>query len=302
MLAPAKLNLRLKLLGRRHDGYHLLSMLNVSTSLSDELRITLGDTPGVVVSVQPPESIPGPHSDNLVVRAWDEFWREFSSDGPPCGALVVISKKIPIGGGLGGGSSDAAAMLRFLVANFGGSLGSLLGLSKTEVDSRVLRVALRLGADVPYAYHGGICWVTGIGGDVLPLGSLTPWPEEVLITMPPVSVPTVDFYRFLRERLPEIVETRDVLMERLVGGQTGSGVSQLIENDFEEHVVAFRPEVGEVLRLARQYYPETTALTGSGAAIFSLVPSHEAASIRGVERSMEEAGAIVYRARVLKSF
>lgn len=299
VVAPAKVNLRLKLLGRRPDGYHLLSMLNISTSLSDELRILLSDAPGVSLAVNPPAVALGPQSDNLVVRAWDEFWREFSIDGPPSGVSVEITKRIPVGGGLGGGSSDAAAMLRFLVRTFGEHVGALLDLSKAELEARLMQVALRVGADVPYAYRGGMCWVTGIGERVFPLSSIVPWPGEVLIAVPSVSVPTIEFYGFLRERLPEVAVARDLLMEQLVSGESTMPLARLIENDFERHVVAFRPEVGEVLGLARQCYPETTALTGSGAAVFSLAQAHDGASIARFEQRMAEAGMAVYRARVV---
>jgi 4-diphosphocytidyl-2-C-methyl-D-erythritol kinase len=301
ILAPAKVNLRLKLLGRRPDGYHLLSMLNASTSLCDELRIILCEAPGVSLAVDPVAAVLGPQSDNLVVRAWDEFWREFSVDGPPCGVSVVIAKKIPIGGGLGGGSSDAAAILRFLVAIFGMRLGDLIDLSKAELDARVMQVALRVGADVPYAYSGGLCWVTGIGERVLPLSSLVLWPGEVLITVPPVSVPTIEFYRFLREQLPEVAAIRDLSMERLVSGESKTALADLIENDFERYVVALSPKVGEALALARQYYPDTTAVTGSGAAIFSLVPAGEGESVATFERLMVGAGMAVHRGRLLES-
>jgi 4-diphosphocytidyl-2-C-methyl-D-erythritol kinase len=192
-------------------------------------------------------------------------------------------------------------MLRFLVSIFGMRLGELLDLSKAELEARVMQVALRLGADVPYAYHGGLCWVTGIGERVLPLASLVPWSGEVLITVPPVSVPTIEFYRFLREQLPEVAAIRDSPMERLVSGESKSALADLIENDFERYVVALSPKVGEALALARQYYPKTTAVTGSGAAIFSLVPVGEGESVAPFERLMVGAGMAVHRARVLES-
>jgi 4-diphosphocytidyl-2C-methyl-D-erythritol kinase len=167
-----------------------------------------------------------------------------------------------------------------------------------------MRVALRVGADVPYAYQGGVCWVTGIGDEVKLLNSVVSWPGEVLITKPSVSVPTVDFYSFFREQHPTIEGANDKSMERLWRlSQPGSAFRleaylDLIENDFERDVVSFRPEVGEVLKLARYFLPQTTSLTGSGAAIFSLVPASQADLIPKYISSMESVGMTVYRATI----
>lgn len=300
MIAPAKVNLRLKVLGRRPDEYHMLSMLNISASLSDELRIVLQAAPGCELQVQPETELTGPAADNLLVRAWHEFWNEFSSDGPPCGVKVVLVKKIPIGGGLGGGSSDAGAMLRFLVGTFRTLTCELCRISPEECEAREMRAALRVGADVPYAYRGGICWVTGIGESVSALKHVAPWSGDVLITVPPVAVPTVDFYRFFRERYPTLPEVRDRAMETVAGGEAGIELAHLLENDFERDVVAFRPAVGEALRMTRSYYPDTTSLTGSGSAIFSLVPpAGPGSDTTAFERRAKELSMTVYRTRMV---
>jgi 4-diphosphocytidyl-2-C-methyl-D-erythritol kinase len=299
MIAPAKVNVRLKVLGRRADGYHILSMLNVSTSLTDEVRVTLRADSGFEVRSEPAAAIPGAVSDNSVVRAWGGFWSEFSDAGAPCGVSVVIIKRISVGGGLGGGSSDAAAMLRFLVETFGAGVCRLLGLSDAELDMRMMQVALEIGADVPYAYRAGICWVTGIGEQVTRLPAIAPWSGEVLITMPPTSVPTIDFYRFLREHRPVVTETTDPVMERIARGDASLSFTDLLGNDFEPTVATFRPQVGEALRLVREHYPDTTSLTGSGAAIVSLVPAEQAGSVSAFQRAMEARGMIVHRARML---
>ncbi len=302
LTAPAKINLRLKVLGRRADGYHLLSMLNVSSSLSDELRVSLREGPGVEISIEPEQALSDPVSANTVARVWAEFWSEFSSDGPPCGVSVVITKRIPIGAGLGGGSSDAAAMLRFIVDAFGKSI--CRDIPRFEFEARVMQVALRVGADVPYAYRGGVCWVTGIGDEVKLLNSVVSWPGEVLITKPLASVPTVDFYRFFREQHPTIECVSDDSMERLLHLSRSESAFRLeaclalIENDFECDVVAFRPEVGDALTIGRSFFPQTTSLTGSGAAIFSLVPNAQVDLIPEYISSMESAGMTVHRATI----
>jgi 4-diphosphocytidyl-2-C-methyl-D-erythritol kinase len=297
--APAKVNLRLKVIGRRPDGYHLLSMLNVSTSLADEVCVALTRDRSVALRIEPTMAIPGDVRDNSVIRAWSSFWDEFSEDGAPCGVSVAIRKRIPVGGGLGGGSSDAAAMLRFLAETCGVNLCRFLGLDGTELDKRMMKVALTIGADVPYAYRAGICWVTGIGEQVARLPAISPWPGEVLITMPPAAVPTVEFYRFFREQQPVLRDTTDAMMEGLADGGAPVSCVGLLGNDFEPAVAAFRPVVGAALRLAREHYPETTSLTGSGAAIFSLVTPEQASSVPTFCGAMEAQGMVVHRTRML---
>ncbi len=304
LAAPAKVNLRLKVLGRRADGYHLLSMLNASTSLADEVRVTLSpvsDAPfDVSVISEPAAAVPGNALDNSVARAWSSFWGEFSEDGAPCGVSVVIIKRIPVGGGLGGGSSDAAAMLRFLAQTCADRLCQLLSITAAEFDKRMMKTALAIGADVPYSYRGGLCWVTGIGEQVTPLPDIAAWPGDVLITVPPVSVPTGDFYRFFRQLHPQLPETSDPVMERISEGGVPISHSELLANDFESDVVVFRPGVAEALRLARKYYPHTTSLTGSGSAIFSLVPEQLVSSVSAFIADMAARGVLVHRAKMLQ--
>ena len=115
MAAPAKVNLRLKVLGRRPDGYHLLSMLNCSTSLSDTVRISFHRDEVCSVEISPHAAIPANSGENLVSKAWRYFWREFEISEPGFGFRCEIEKRIPIGGGLGGGSSDAGAMFASFV-------------------------------------------------------------------------------------------------------------------------------------------------------------------------------------------
>jgi 4-diphosphocytidyl-2C-methyl-D-erythritol kinase len=190
-------------------------------------------------------------------------------------------------------------MLRFLAKTFGAALCRLLGVTESEFDTRMMKVALEIGADIPYAYRAGICWVTGIGEQVIHVPTVAPWPGEVLITMPPVSVPTVDFYRFFREQNPVITETTDPVMERIARGDEPLSCAELLANDFEATVAKFRPEVGEALRLAREYYPNTTSVTGSGAAIISLVPPEQRGLVPAFQRDLEAHGMTAHPARML---
>lgn len=269
--APAKVNLRLKVLGRRPDGYHLLSMLNGSTSLSDLVRVSFHQGLSCSVRVQPVEALPPGSGENLVSKAWRAFWREIGIDNPGFGYDCSIEKRIPIGGGLGGGSSNAAVMFRLLVECFGAQICREVGLSEKELEAAVSAAALSCGADVPYAVHGGLAVVSGIGERVRRVTRPAQAGRSIVLMVPPVSVPTLTFYDYFRRSRPSVPESRDLALEEFIEAGRGELVS-LVENDFENAVCELEPVIGEGLRAARSVFPRGTALTGSGAVFFSLVP------------------------------
>jgi 4-diphosphocytidyl-2-C-methyl-D-erythritol kinase len=162
LVAPAKLTRTLRIVGVRADGYHLLDAEFVALDLADELQVTAG---GAGVEVDGPFAAGVPTDGaNLAVRALSLVGRA---------AALRITKRIPHGGGLGGGSADAAAILRWA------------GVSDPAV-------AARLGADVPFCVVGGRARVTGIGEVVEPL---PPLPIVVTLVVPPLVVSTPDVYR-----------------------------------------------------------------------------------------------------------
>jgi len=273
--APSKLNLRLKVEGRRDDGYHLLSMINCSTSRQDTLRLVFTAARDCVVTTNPEGIIPQGDRENLVTLAFRAFWREFGFDSVPFGFRCQIKKNIPIGGGLGGGSADSAAMLRHLESVFGAVFTESFGLAPEEIRARVMRAALSCGADVPYAVEGGLCWVGGIGEEVVSLRSRSlPLTKKALIMIPPRPVPTATFYdRFRRDR-PVLAATPDDIGRTFVRSDSVD-LASLVENDFEATACAMVPEIGEGLAVARELFPRGTALTGSGSVFFSLVSEGE---------------------------
>ena len=165
VLAPAKLTVSLLVTGVRPDGYHELDAEMVTLDLADELEIEEGGS-GLAVAVEPgvrPEGLPGP-GQNLVERALEASGRR---------AAVRLTKRIPLGGGLGGGSADAAAVLRWAGCADPGA-------------------AVRLGADVPFCLVGGRARVRGVGERVTPL----PFePRHYVLLLPPFGVDTALVYR-----------------------------------------------------------------------------------------------------------
>ncbi len=290
--APSKLNLRLKVEGRRSDGYHMLSMINCSTSLQDTLRVGFTREDACVVRVKPEGTIP-PGGDNLVSQAFRFFWREYGFDIVPFGFRCEIKKNIPVGGGLGGGSADAAAMLRHLVTVFGAGLRESFALSEDDMHRRVTRAALACGADVPYAVHGGLCWVGGIGEEVVPLRSRAVSPSKALIMVPSQPVPTGAFYERYRLEFPVVNALSDHVGRDFA--QAGWGdLRSLVANDFERTACDMVPEIGAGLRIARQFFPLGTALTGSGSVFFSLVAEGEEGGASELSARLGERGIASY--------
>ena len=177
-LAPAKVNVCLRIVGRRGDGYHLLDSIFAQIDLVD--RVTLAVTPRdaypgsrITVSCRYP-GVPT-DANNLAVRAADALLAECDVGAD---VDIAIEKQIPPGGGLGGGSSDAATVLR--------TLNTVLDLRVPE--QRLAALALAIGADVPFFLIGGCARVRGIGERV---ESIRGWPgRELIVAVPPIEVST----------------------------------------------------------------------------------------------------------------
>lgn len=231
--------------------------------------MVLTEAQGVEVTAKLEGLISVGNQENLAARAFRAFWREFGWNEAPLGLQCEIKKNIPIGGGLGGGSADAGAVLRHLEGVFGDSLSDALGISREEVHRMVLRAALACGADVPYAVVGGLCWVGGIGEEIVPIRARPISPSMALIVVPPKPVPTVAFYERYRSERPEVSPLPDTPGRRFI--TEGTDIGPLVENDFEGTAGGMVSEIFDALRLMREVFPIGTALTGSGSVCFSLV-------------------------------
>jgi len=183
-LAPAKLNLGLRVVGRRDDGYHLLESLFVPLELADRVRVEA--EPAAVTSISVTMlgragDVPA-GDDNLVTRAARAF---LGAAGITARIALTLDKQIPVGAGLGGGSSDAAAVLCALAQQFANEL-SIQALAA---------VAVRLGADVPFFLDPRPAWVTGIGEQIEPIREFPAL--DVLLATPAPPLATADVFRAL---------------------------------------------------------------------------------------------------------
>lgn len=236
--APAKLNLFLHVVGRRADGYHCLESVFVLIDLADILTLTLRDD-GVITREQ---DIPGvPEDADLTLRAARLLQEE---SGTSMGVTLKVDKRIPQGGGLGGGSSDAATVLL-----------ALNRLWKTQLSRCELSVlALRLGADVPFFLGGTAAFVSGIGEVLRPVSLPPMW---IALAMPPVTVSTTGV--FSASHL-----TRNTASETITAFTKDHG-----RNDLEPVVAERYSEVSTALTVLRQT-TATVRMSGSGASVFGV--------------------------------
>ncbi|MBV8582530.1 MAG: 4-(cytidine 5'-diphospho)-2-C-methyl-D-erythritol kinase [Candidatus Eremiobacteraeota bacterium] len=253
--APAKINLTLEVLARRPDGYHGIRSVMVPLALSDELTLAAaGD-----FSFSCDRADLG-GDDNLVVRA-------FAALGPLPPAAVVLRKRIPTQAGLGGGSSDAAAVLR----------AALDGAFSVRDRPDWVALARSLGSDVPFFLAGTAALVEATGERVTPLGALPAW--HVLLVKPPVAVSTAAAYAEL-DRAPRTSRPRNAsvslrMVEALQRAHFAD-VEHLLSNDFDEAIGRATPQIAAALDALRSAGAKKALLSGSGSCVFTLAESRSA--------------------------
>jgi 4-diphosphocytidyl-2-C-methyl-D-erythritol kinase len=251
--APAKINLTLEILNRQEDGYHRLRSVMLPIALEDEIAIDPAER--FAFSCEP-ATLTG---DNLVVRALAAA----GAGGPPF--AVDLRKHIPVGAGLGGGSSDAAAILRAAIDGVFGPPASLDWLA----------VARALGSDVPFFLTGTGALIEGTGERVTALGTLPPW--WVIVLAPDVHVDTGAAYRALagaRANAPPPARPRNdsASLRALEAVQRADYAAAIAAatNDFEPLIAIDYPPVAAALRALREAGAQQAMLSGSGGATFAL--------------------------------
>ncbi|RUR34023.1 4-(cytidine 5'-diphospho)-2-C-methyl-D-erythritol kinase [Vreelandella andesensis] len=245
--APAKLNRMLHIVGRRQDGYHELQTLFQLIDLCDYLTFMPRNDSAITLS----NDLSGvAHNDNLIVRAAQLLQQ---ASGTHQGVSVTIEKNLPMGGGLGGGSSNAATTLV--------GLNHLwkLGLS----NATLAKLGLTLGADVPVFVHGHSAWAEGVGEKLTSVTLDTPW---FVVIHPGVSVSTPAIFQD-----PEL--TRDSLPITMARALQGGAPEW--RNDCEAIVKRRYPPIAEALNWLTQHAP--SRLTGTGACLFAAFDSQLAA-------------------------
>ena len=250
--APAKLNIRLKVTGRRPDGYHELVSIMVPVSLFDYLELAMTRGGQITLSCQG-LSIPD-DEENLVVRAARAF---FSHTGLSRGLSIRLTKNIPVAAGLGGGSTDAACTLKALNTMYSNPL-SFEELSE---------LAVRLGADVPFFLHNRPCIARGIGEILEPIEK---WPEfRYVIITPDLRVATSWVYGNLKLKLT--TDEYAFIIQCL--GKQSLDIAGLLENDLETVTASHFPVIHTIKKALMDAGAEGVLMSGSGPSVFGVFRS-----------------------------
>jgi 4-diphosphocytidyl-2-C-methyl-D-erythritol kinase len=265
--ALAKVNLGLKVLDKRPDGFHELRTVFQTISLGDALELEF--TPSRRTTIEAVPEIP----DNLVVRAAHAAFDAMRKTGR---LTLRLTKKIPMGGGLGGGSSDAAAVLLAL---------PVLAGCRLPVET-LLSLGAELGSDVPFFLFGGAAVALGRGTELYPLPD-APARAGLLVT-PGVHVATPEAYKALRRGLTSgdnlnYINSFQAFVWDTGGGQSKSGNRPVFENDFESVVFDLYPRLKSIKRELLRLGATSATMSGSGSALFGFFDSRlklEAARVR----------------------
>jgi 4-diphosphocytidyl-2-C-methyl-D-erythritol kinase len=252
--AFAKVNLCLDVLGRRPDGYHELRTVFQAISLFDTLDLELQKKPTIDLHVLGDGSLSGvPSTDNLVYRALRGL---ATALGVSQGIRAVLTKRIPVGRGLGGGSSDAAAAL----------LG-LLKLTGQRIElARLMELASGLGADVPFFLRGGRALGIGRGDEIYPLPDIDR--RHLLVVSPhEIAVPTKEAYGWLSRELTNGDAPNKLLRFCALCWSPQGGA---LSNDFEAAVFPRYPRLAAIKRELLQQGAAEASLAGSGSAVFGV--------------------------------
>lgn len=287
--AFAKINLSLRVLGKRPDGYHEIDTALQTISLHDTIRLTITEDPEIVLSCDD-RSLPA-GADNLVYRAASALQVRFS---PGKGARIRLEKRIPAQAGLGGGSSDAAV--------------TLFGLSRlwetNTTTNELLEIARELGADVPFFFLGGTARATGTGSDLKPLGDA---PDRFLLVLKPnAGISTRDAYGSLktyslkstgRSALTS-AGAKTILSSSEQGENSASFDLKALQNDFEPVAFQLAPEIERAKKALMTAGAEAVLLAGSGSALVGFFDNGDAQA-RAIQMIELEAGWRVFPCRTV---
>ncbi len=241
--SPAKLNLMLHITGRRSDGYHELQTIFQFVDYGDELKFQQRDDNQLSLS----PAIEGVgFEDNLIIKAARALQNHPSAENKTCGANIELQKTLPMGGGLGGGSSNAATTMLALNVLWH------LDLSLEELAT----IGVKLGADVPVFIKGQACWAEGVGEKITPLPDLVE--NWFLVACPNAHSDTKEIFSH-----KELTRDSEILnMRHALEGQAANTV----RNDCQLVASKLNPEIGKTLNLLNKF--GSAKMTGTGACVF----------------------------------
>ena len=268
----AKINWSLRVLGKRPDGYHEIETVLQTVSLHDELFFRLDEDSDIKLFCDFP-NVPTDHT-NLIVRAADLLRARFNLQS---GATIRLQKKIPPGGGLGGGSSNAAIALLALSQLWG------LNLSLPELTG----LASQIGSDVPFFFLGGRSIATGVGTELTPVADCAE--TSLVIVTPATAISTVTAYAALDSHALTSSNSARILANSCSEADFSSCDQWSLYNEFEKVIFEMEPEIKRVREALLDAGAQDVLLAGSGSSVFGIFESAEAQR-RALEVIQAEAG------------
>lgn len=254
--APGKINLRLDVLGKRSDGYHDLRMLNSSVSIFDDIEIEIIDK-GIEVVCENDPTVPS-GEENIVYQATKEIMAYSNKN---VGVRITINKMIPAGAGMGGGSSNAAAVLM--------GLNQLLKVQLSK--EKLMSIGLRFGADIPFFLYGAPAIATGVGETLAKVKKIPKMP--LVIIFPNQTVATKVIYEKFRSDA-SIAANDNSLPDEYT---TKKAVVKVLGNDLEQITSKQYPIVNELKELLLKSGAMGAQMTGSGPSVFGIFSDKEKA-------------------------
>jgi len=261
MRAPAKVNLCLRITGKRDDGYHLLDSIVVFTEFGDQVTISEAEKDNLAVTGPFADQLTGSPDDNICIKALTAYRAAGGHIGP---VRIDVEKNIPVGAGLGGGSSDAAAILK-----------GLNHLNEQPFDdSQLHKLGLSLGADVPACLVGSSLRMQGIGELITPIKDVKPC--HMLLANPGKPLATIDVFRALGANnladktalSSEIMQAEDIV-------KAG--------NSLEPAAIGLMPEIGDLMGMLRaSEHVQAVRMSGSGATCFAIFPTADSCAAAAI--------------------
>ncbi|MEA2679144.1 MAG: 4-diphosphocytidyl-2-C-methyl-D-erythritol kinase [Candidatus Binataceae bacterium] len=278
--APAKLNLYLRVVGRRADGYHELDSIFVPITMGDRIAIETRPSDRSIVKLCGRFGDLPADRRNLAVRAAEDFMQEFAVGAE---VLIDLRKSIPAGAGLGGGSSDAATVLRMMATLF-----------RIDEPERLASVAVKIGADVPFFLNPIPARVTGIGERIVPLEAFAQF--ALVVAVPPIEVPTATIFRDLKPQdwsgpAPEV----DVCAIA-----SGAWSPHMFVNDLARVAMERWPEIARLKAQLEKLGARAASMTGSGAGVFGVFASTDEADRAAAELSDRDPAVTAFATAIYK--
>lgn len=261
MKAPAKVNLCLRITGKRDDGYHLLDSIVVFTEFGDQVTISEAEKDKLAVTGPFADQLTGSPDDNICIKALTAYRTAGGHIGP---VRIDIEKNIPVGAGLGGGSSDAAAILK--------------GLNRLNErpfdDSQLHKLGLSLGADVPACLVGSSLRMQGIGELITPIKDVKPC--HMLLANPGKPLATIDVFRALgADNLADKTALSSEIMQAEDIVKAG--------NNLEPAAIRLMPEIGDLMGMLRaSKNVQAVRMSGSGATCFAIFPTADSCAAAAI--------------------